>query len=201
MIYIYISKFIYVIVIVKNRGTIPSGGDKKGVFKNSGMALTEEEQDNELDKLNPLNRVEKVLPRNPKNSSIKSAVVRKPKGNGTLTLDSDGDETEVHVPETYICLGGTPAINLPFRVDPNMVLCEIDLDKAVGSVNLYMVLKKAITSKGQIQKKDKVSTSNKWLREKHPPTNVYLKNVKRQKCMNPTVITVLIQWQGIRLMY
>jgi hypothetical protein len=252
----------------------PGGTSKKGVFKNSGVALTEEEQDYELGKLNPFNRVDKVPPRNNKNSYLHSTQMKSVGGTGTITVDSDNEDTEIQVPELYTCtnstgvfvppywsfvfsdttlrdyvcitvnlpsgvcdhkyglegkvdsklsscctklnvacewpatmvtstcmevalstewntndsssrgngmastlsniiqafekelykmrlknrvgesnmLGGTATIHLPFRVEPDMVLCSPNLDRAVGSVNLYVVLKKAITSKDIIKK-------------------------------------------------
>jgi hypothetical protein len=258
---------------------------KKGVFKNSGIALTEDEQDCELARLNPFNRVDKVLPRNPKNGYLHSTM-KKPTL-GTITVDSDCEDTEILVPEAYKCtnstgvftppywsfvfsdttlrdyvcitvnlpsgvcdhqygldgkldsklsscctkltvavewpatmvtstcmeealsvewnakgassrgggvastvsnilqafekelykmrlknrvgdnnmLGGTATIQLPFRVEPDMVLCEPNLDRAVGSVNLYVVLKKALSSKDQY-KKNNDSTGYQRIRKK-----------------------------------
>jgi hypothetical protein len=39
-------------------------------------------------------------------------------------------------------LGGTATINLPVRVELDILLCKPNLDRPVGSVNLYVVLKK-----------------------------------------------------------
>lgn len=39
-------------------------------------------------------------------------------------------------------LGSTCTINLPFQVESDMTVCEPNWDRTVGSVNLYVVIKK-----------------------------------------------------------
>jgi hypothetical protein len=47
-------------------------------------------------------------------------------------------------------LGGTATIVLPFQVEPEMVLCETNLDQTIFSVNLYVVLKKVFKIKDKM---------------------------------------------------
>jgi hypothetical protein len=281
-----------------------SSTTKKGVFKNSGIALTENEQDNELARLNPFNRVERAPPRNMKNGYLQSTLRKSSGGTGAITIDSDAEDSELLVPEVFQCsnstgvfippywsfvfsdttlrdyvcitinlpsgvcdnqygldgkldsklsscctklevacewpttmvtstcmeealstewntqekssrgsgmastvsnilqafekelykmklknrvgdsmLGGTATINLPFRVEPYMVLCEPLLDRAVGSVNLYIVLKKAITSKDVVKKKTMTLRVTNGYEKKVPTEAVYIEQ-KRERVVN-----------------
>jgi hypothetical protein len=47
-------------------------------------------------------------------------------------------------------LGATATINLPFQVEPEMVVCETHLDDTIYSVNLYVVLKKVFKTKDKL---------------------------------------------------
>jgi hypothetical protein len=47
-------------------------------------------------------------------------------------------------------LGGTATIVLPFQVEPEMVVCETNIEETICSVNLYVVMKKVFKTKDKL---------------------------------------------------
>jgi hypothetical protein len=85
-------------------------------------------------------------------------------------------------------LGGTATILLPFQVEPEMVICEPNLESGTCSVNLYVVLKKVFKTKDKLVTNKMTLKVSNGIRKSDTGSAAYLSNY--QKTSTSTYVKV-----------